>query len=137
MLTYAAFSSADPETVWGLISRPDLWSSWAPHVRGARGLGDPEVSTGASGSALLLGAIPIPAHVTSKQPQRSWSWQIGPLRLRHRVRPVPGGCRVAMDVEAPFPLEALVRVTQGPLLALLVGNLARVATQRSRAELSA
>lgn len=132
MITYAVDCSADPDTVWTLIAHPDQWARWAPHVRGARGLGDPEVRTGARGSALLLGAVPVPARVTSKQPRRAWTWQVGPVRLRHRVRPQPGGCRVAMDVEAPFPLEALVRVTYGPWIALLVHNLARVADGDAR-----
>lgn len=132
MLTYSADCAADPETAWALVARPDRWARWAPHVRGALGLGEPEVRTGARGVALLLGALPVPAVVTAKQPERSWTWQAGPLRVRHRVTPRPGGCRVAMDVEAPCPLEAIVRVTYGPLIAVLVRNLARVATAESQ-----
>ena len=132
VLTYSADCAADAETAWGLIARPARWSSWAPHVRGARGLGDPEVRTGAEGQVLLVGHLPVPARVTSKQAQRSWTWEVGPLRLRHRVRPQPGGCRVAVDIEAPFPLEAVVRFTYGPLAGVLMGNLARVAAQQAR-----
>jgi hypothetical protein len=132
VITYAVDCRADADTVWALISRPDQWARWAPHVRGARGLGEPEVRTGARGSALLLGALPVPARVTAKQPRRAWTWRVGPLQLRHRVRPHPGGCRVAIDVEAPFGLETLLRVTYGPLIALLVHNLARVADEDAR-----
>jgi hypothetical protein len=132
VLTYVADSAADPETAWRLIARPDHWSSWAPHVRGARGLGQPEVCTGATGHALLVGRLPVPARVTSKQAHRSWTWEVGPLRLRHRVRPQAGGCRVAVDIEAPFPLEALVRLTYGPMVSALMHNLARVAAQEAR-----
>jgi hypothetical protein len=133
MLTYAADCAADPETAWALISRPDLWRRWAPHVRGARGLGEPEVQTGASGCAVLVGSLPIPTRVISKQARRSWTSQLGPIRLRHRVRPAPGGCRVAMDIEAPFPIEPLVQLAYGPLVSVLVHNLARVAAHEARA----
>ncbi len=136
MITYAADCAADPETAWQLISRPDSWRRWAPALRGARGLGEPEVRTGADGYA-LLGALPVPARVTAKQAHRSWSWQIGPLRVRHSVRPKGNGCRVSVDVEAPFPLEALVRVAYGPMLAILVQNLARVAANDARVYSSA
>jgi hypothetical protein len=132
VLTYVADSAADPETAWRLIARPEHWSSWAPPVRGARGLGQPEVRTGATGHALLVGRLPVPARVTSKQAHRSWTWEVGPLRLRHRVRPQAGGCRVAVDIEAPFPLEALVRLTYGPMVSVLMHNLARVAAQETR-----
>lgn len=131
MLTYSADSTADPDTAWALIARPELWRRWAPVVRGSWGLGAPEVRTGARGCALLWGALPVPALVTAKQPRRSWTWKLGPVRLSHRVRPLPGGCRVALDIEAPFPVEPLVRVTYGPLVALLVNNLARVAARDS------
>jgi hypothetical protein len=131
MLTYAADSAADPDTAWALIARPALWRRWAPPVRGAWGLGAPEVQTGARGYALVWGAVPLPGLVAAKQPRRSWTWQLGPLRLSHRVRPRPGGCRVALDIEAPFPVEPLVRVTYGPLVAVLVHNLARVAARES------
>lgn len=136
VLTYVADCAADPDAAWRLIAEPERWASWAPHVRGARGLGSPEVRTGARGWALLLGAVPIPARVTAKQPHRSWSWQVGPIRLRHRVRPTAGGCQVAMDIEAPCGLEALVGLTYGPLVRLLVANLARVAAAAPRGQLS-
>ncbi len=132
VLTYSADCAADPDTAWALVARPDRWARWAPPVRGALGLGEPEVQTGHRGAALLLGAVPVPARVTEKQPRRSWTSQVGPLRLRHRVAPRADGCRVAMDIEAPCPLEPLVRVTYGPLIALLVRNLARVATEETR-----
>ena len=132
VLTYHADSSADPRSAWRLMAEPDHWSRWAPHVRGARGLGSPEVSTGSRGQALLVGGVPVPARVIAKQEQRFWTWEVGPLRLRHRVAARPGGCRVAVDIEAPFPLEALVRVTYGPVVAVLMANLARVAAEDSR-----
>jgi hypothetical protein len=110
------------------MSRPRLWPRWAPHLRGAWGLGDPEVTPGARGAVRLLGVVPIPARITGKDPGRSWSWHVGPADLVHRVEPRPGGgSTLAIDVIAPAPVEALVRVSYGPVIALLLRTLARVA----------
>ena len=44
-----------PSTVaWSLVARPDRWHEWAPHVRGAWHLGDPEVQQGRVGAARLV-----------------------------------------------------------------------------------
>jgi len=69
----------------------------------------------------------VPARITAKQPRRSWTWKVGPVLLRHRVRPTVDGCRVATDIQAPLGMERLVCVTYGPLVGLLMQNLARVA----------
>jgi len=127
MLTYRAASSASPETVWALLARPERWSEWAPHVRGAWRLGSPEVEPGSRGAARLLGAIPVPARITDKRAGRSWTWRVGPLEMVHRVERSPVGCVVAVDLRGPRALEPLLRVTYGPAVAALVRNLARVA----------
>ena len=75
----------------------------------------------------LLGAVPVPARITAKDPGRSWDWHVGPASFRHRVAAVPGGSVVGVDISAPAPVEAILRVTYGPLVAVLVRNLARVA----------
>jgi hypothetical protein len=127
MVTYSARSAARPQDAWALIARPARWHEWAPHVRGAWGLGSPEVELGARGAARLLGALPVPASVTAKRPGRSWTWRVGPVEMVHRVEPAPGGCVVAVDLAAPAALEAALRRSYGPLIALLVRHLARVA----------
>ena len=130
MLTYAAETTAPPAAAWALFARPDAWHAWAPQLRGAWGLGSPEVEVGARGFARLLGVVPIPATITAKDPGRSWSWRVGPVELDHRVEPLPGrGARVATDLRAPAALEPVLRVTYGPVVALLMRNLARVATR--------
>ena len=61
----------------------------------------------------------------AKDPGRSWTWQVGPIRIRHRVavREVPAaGSLVAGDLEAPRAVEALLRVTYGPLTQVLMRN---------------
>lgn len=127
MLRYEAQSSAPPAVVWPLLARPARWSAWAPQLRGAWGLGAPEVRVGAVGAARLLGVLPVPAVITGKEAGRAWSWRVGPVALDHRVEPTSSGSRIEVVLRAPGPLEALLGVTYGPVIALLLANLARVA----------
>ena len=129
MLTYEARTTATPDQAWPLFAQPALWSSWAPHLRGAWGLGAPEVEPGSVGAVRLLGVVPIPAKILAKEPGRSWTWRVGPVTLVHRVHPdtAAPGAVVAVDLTAPAPVEAALSVTYGPLVQLLVRNLARVA----------
>jgi hypothetical protein len=132
MLRYEALSTADPDSAWALIARPARWHEWAPHLRGAWGLGDPEVRPGARGAARLLWAIPIPAAVTARRDadaERSWTWRVGPVVMDHYVAQRPGGSVVGVDLRAPAAVEALLRVSYGPVVRLLVGHLARVAAR--------
>ncbi len=119
----SADSAADPAAVWPLLARPDRWHEWAPHVRGAWGLGHPEVRAGRRGFVRLLGVVPLPARVETVDTGRSWSWRVGPLRLRHQVLPQPEGSTVVMVVDAPAALEW----AYAPLVGLLTRRLARVA----------
>jgi len=113
----------DPARAWELIARPQEWSRWAPHVRGAWGLGDGEVRVGARGYARLLGVVPIPAQITAVDPGRSWTWQVGPAEMMHRVDPTAEGCTVAVEISAPAPIEAALRIGYRPLVELLLGRL--------------
>jgi hypothetical protein len=129
MLTYSAASDAPASEAWELLARPDRWHEWAPQLRGAWGLGQPEVRPGARGAARLLGVVPVPAVITDVDPGRSWTWRVGPVEFDHRVDPEPGGSRVTVTMRAAAPVEAVLRVTYGPVVQLLVGNLARVAAR--------
>ena len=115
--------SGDPARAWELMSRPQEWSSWAPHVRGAWGLGDGEVRVGARGYARLLGVVPIPAQITAVDPGRSWTWEVGPVEMVHRVDPTAEGCSVAVEISAPAPIEAALRIGYRPLVELLLSRL--------------
>ncbi len=115
--------SGDPARAWELISRPQEWSSWAPHVRGAWGLGEGEVRVGARGYARLLGVVPIPATITAVDPGRSWTWQVGPVEMVHRVDRAADGCTVAVEISGPAPIEAALRVGYRPLVDLLLSRL--------------
>jgi len=127
VIAYRAASSGPAAEAWSLIARPARWHEWAPHVRGAWGLGEPEVELGARGAARLLGALPVPARVSAKQPGRSWTWEVGPVSMVHRVTPRAGGCEVAVEISAPAPLERAVGLAYGPLVGALVRRLARKA----------
>jgi len=126
-LRYEAASAGDAGDAWNLLARPSRWSEWAPHVRGAWGLGAPEVEAGARGAARLFGFVPVPARVTAVEPGRSWSWRVGLVDLHHQVMPRAGGCVVAVEMRAARPVEAFLRAGYGPLVKRLVTNLSRAA----------
>lgn len=72
--------------------------------------------------------MPVPARVTAKRAGRSWTWQVGPVSMVHRVTPRRGGgCEVAVEIAASRALERMVAIAYGPLVAVLVRRLARVA----------
>ena len=130
MRSWSAVSRATPAQAWQLIAQPARWHEWAPHVRGAWGLGSPEVSDGARGFVRLIGFVPVPVRIVDKQAGRSWTWQVGPARLEHRVEPrSASGCIVAVDLMAPGPLEAALSTTYGPVIGVMVRRLARVAAR--------
>jgi hypothetical protein len=121
--TVTAESPASPEEAWSLLARPSRWPEWAPHIRGAWGLGDPEVQEGRLGAVRLMGVVPVPAYVTAVDPGRSWTWRVGPLTLIHSVDPVGGGSRVSMTLDGPAPIV----LTYAPVVGALTRRLARVA----------
>ena len=131
MRSWTATSGAPPERAWALLARPARWHEWAPHVRGAVGLGAPEVRSGAVGLVRLLGVVPVPARIVAKRAGRSWTWRVGPALMEHRVRELPGGrCEVAVDLSAPGPLEPALAASYGPVIAVMVRRLARLAERR-------
>jgi hypothetical protein len=132
MRTYEAASTAPPEVAWALMARPGRWHEWAPQLRGAWGLGEPEVRAGSLGAARLLGALPLPARVTDKQPGRAWTWRLGlgVVELVHRVEPQGGegeGSVIAVDLLAPGPLEPVAAAVYGPVVSFTLERLAREA----------
>ena len=134
MRTFAAATNAPPEAAWPLLARPDAWSRWSPHVRGAWKLGEPEVRRGAIGAARLLGVVPVPARIVGKRAGRSWTWRVGfgLVEMVHRVEPRPeGGATIAVDLIAPGPLERALALAYGPLIELSLRRLARRAEDGS------
>jgi hypothetical protein len=134
MHTFAAETHAPPGAAWRLLARPGEWSRWSPHVRGAWGLGAPEVRAGATGAARLFGALPIPVRVTAKHEGRSWTWRVGPgpVEMVHRVDPAAGGgATVTIELHAPAGLEAALATAYGPLIRFSLRRLARAAEERT------
>lgn len=129
MLIYSAASTGSPGAAWRLIAEPAQWHRWAPHIRGATGLGAPEVEAGCSGLVLLMPALPVPAHITDKRTGHWWDWRVGPVEMRHRVEATPTGCTVCIELAAAAPVELAMRVSYGPVIRLVVRNLARIAAQ--------
>ena len=125
MRTWTEESGGSPEAAWELLSRPPRWHEWAPHLRGAWGLGDP-VRSGRAGAARLLGVVPVPVQILAVERGRSWTWRAGAVvEMDHRVTPSDGGCVVAIDLRAPGPLEPVAAATYGPVIALALRRLAR------------
>src|SRR5215207_4542859 len=114
MRTFSTATAAPPAAVWRLVARPAEWHRWSPHVRGAWGLGGPEVQPGSAGAARVLGLVPVPARVTGKRPGRSWTWRVGFVELAHRVEPrTGGGSTIAVDLTAPRPIERAIELAYG------------------------
>ncbi len=83
------------------------------------------------GAVRLLGVLPVPASIIAVAPGQSWTWRVGVVVMDHRVTPDgAGGCEVAIDLVAPGPADALIGAGYGPVVQVLLANLARVATDR-------
>ena len=124
MRTWKVDSSGDPALAWELLSRPARWHEWAPHLRGAWGLGE-VVRAGDAGAARLLGAVPVPVRITAVDAPRSWSWRAGALvDMDHHVLARQSGVTVRVDLRAPAPLEAGLALAYGPVIAYALRKLA-------------
>jgi hypothetical protein len=134
MLEYRQNSPASPATVWRLLARPGAWSEWAPHLRGAWGLGEPEVEPGSTGAARVAWVVPVPARITAKEPGRSWRWQVGPYSMVHRVEPRGTGCDVILEVSASGPFERVFDLSYGRVIPALLGRLADAAADSEAAQ---
>jgi hypothetical protein len=128
MVSCRVISEGPPQAAWRLLARPALWHRWAPHVRGARGLGAPEVEAGRRGAVLLGPGLPVallPASITAVDPGRSWSWRVATVAMDHVVSPVAGGgCEIALHMRAAPPLELALRVVYAPIATVMLGRLA-------------
>jgi hypothetical protein len=131
VLSYSAKTSGSADQAWALMARPALWSRWAPHLRGAWGLGSPEVRQGARGAArpARRGAPCPPAIVDISPPA------IVDVAGRPRERsstawtPTGGGSSFASTSRRPAR-RGRARGDLRPVVQLLVKNLARVAAAR-------
>jgi hypothetical protein len=102
-------------------------------VRGARGLGEPEVEPGRSGLVLLGSGVSVaalPATITAVQAGRSWSWRVLGVEMAHEVAAeAAGGSRVTITLRAAWPLERALELSYAPIVALVLRRLARLAAE--------
>lgn len=130
-MRFEAASAAPQPTLWRLISRPARWHEWAPHIRGANGLGWPEVRVGAVGTVSLLGLVGVPARVTAVEPGRSWSWRVGPFDLDHVAASGELGSRAVIVLRGRGPVGKALAGVYAPAVWALNRNLARVAAAQA------
>lgn len=123
--------AAPADAVWALIARPDQWHRWSPHVKGADGLGSPEVEQGATGRVVLRGGIRVPAEVTEVTPGRSWSWKVGGIIVNHVVTPTAAGCRLEMPVGSAGAPWVPAAILYEPFVGLIARRIASVAEHQS------
>lgn len=122
-------SAADPERIWELIARPANWRLWSPHVRGAEGLGEPEVQPGRQGKVILAGGLRVPARILSVDPGRSWSWKVGGLVIDHLVEPTSDGASLAMPVRSEGRFWSPFALAYAPVVDSIAQRIARLAEQ--------
>ena len=128
MLRYEVPCDA-PDAAWPLLAQPARWHQWAPHVRGAWGLGAPEVEVGRRGAVRLLGVVPVPAEIVDKDPNKSWTWRVGGVvTMDHVVTPEA----VVITLSAPPGLEQTLGAAYGPVIRLMLRRLSRTAQARPR-----
>lgn len=136
MRSITADLEISPDDAWALYARPDGWSQWAPHIRGAMGLTSyrGEVRAGARGLVWLLGVAPVPVKVTWVDRGHSWSWRVGPVEMDHVVEARDGGgCRVALVFRGPPVVEQLCAAIYGTPAQLFLRNMGRVGKLSARA----
>ena len=104
-----------PDEVWERNARPELWSEWAPQIRGVEVDVDRMVA-GARGRVLGWGGVYADFVVDAWDDDlRRWSWTVRPhvsvppvslpeLRLRHGVRATEAGSQAWLVVEGPAVL---------------------------------
>lgn len=122
-------TEAPAAEVWSLLAEPARWREWSPYVRGAEGLGEPEVEAGATGKVLLPGGLRLDAEILEVVPGRSWTWQVGGLRVRHEVEATPSGTRLSMTPEGKGPLWGPAALLYRLPTSLIERNVVRVAKQ--------
>jgi uncharacterized protein YndB with AHSA1/START domain len=120
-------AAAPAAEVWSLLAEPARWREWSPYVRGAEGLGEPEVEARAVGKVILLGGVRLDAEILDVVPGRSWTWRVGGMRVRHEVEPTAKGTRFTMAPEGDGPFWGPAALIYRLPTALIERNVARVA----------
>ena len=103
-------TSASPQRVWEIWSRPQSWADWNPDVRSASL--DGPLAVGTTGTLVTKqGTHRI--RITTVEPERSFALEASPapgmrMSFTCRVEPQPRGSRIGQSVDVGGPLGSLV-----------------------------
>ncbi|MEO5662074.1 MAG: hypothetical protein ABIR39_02215 [Nocardioides sp.] len=110
----SAAGAATREQVWLRYVTPELWPTWAPHLRGVT-CADSTVRAGSSGTVHGPAGLRVPFEVLEiDDVQRTWSWRVGRpigITMKHGVDDAPeAGARAW--VELPLALLGYAPLAQ-------------------------
>ncbi|MGB5951122.1 MAG: SRPBCC family protein [Ornithinimicrobium sp.] len=110
-ITLRARGPGDAATVWERYARPDLWQTWAPHIRGVA-YAHERLVVGAHGHVIGPLGLRVPFVLdTVVEPERAWSWTVSvqaaqkpvlQVRLHHTVEPLRGGSETTLRLKGPI-----------------------------------
>jgi uncharacterized protein YndB with AHSA1/START domain len=111
------------ETVWNILTAPDLWPVWGPTVSCAELAADGPLRLGSRGTVTTPLGVALPFQITAFRPGRMWAWKVaGVPGTRHGVESTATGCRVWMS----SPVWAPVYV---PVLAIALRRIGALAME--------
>lgn len=128
-LRLAASGPLSVDEVWGRYTRPELWPTWAPHIRKVDYC-EPVVTPGTTGRVKGVGGVVAHFRIDAvDEAARTWSWSVrsGPVRLsfEHGVDVAPPGSGEAstawLVIHAAWP----VAIGYAPIARLALGRLVR------------
>jgi len=99
----SATGPAAAEQAWDRWVTPSTWPHWAPHIRRVE-CADDRLRAGSTGTVHGPGPLALRFEVSHlDEATRSWTWVVGPvrLRMRHAVDSRPGGSSASMEVLGP------------------------------------
>lgn len=112
-LTVGAAGAATQEQVWERYATPELWPTWAPHLRGVT-CADSRVRAGSSGTVHGPVGVRVPFEVLGvDEVARTWSWRVGKpigVTMTHGVEEHALGA--AARVEIPVALAAYAPIAR-------------------------
>lgn len=119
--TLTTSGAATTEQVWQRYVTPELWPTWAPHIRRVT-CADERVRAGSSGVVHGPAGLRVPFEVlVVDEVERRWSWRVGRpigITMDHGVDDDPEGARawvglpLALAAYAPVARLALRRLVQ-------------------------
>ncbi len=104
----AVAGPASEAVVWDRFTRPPLWSTWAPHIRGVD-CDDERIRPGSVGTVRGVGPLRVRFVVTDvDDAARRWTWTFGGLvRMEHGVESDPTGTSAWVRMAAPLAVPYL------------------------------